>query len=118
MKKKLKRICFLFIVEILIFPFTIYAGPGDPVKLGSPIKATSLSALVADILDVVITIAIPIAILAIIYSGFLFVKARGNPAKLTEAKTTLLYTIIGIAVLLGAELLSKIVEGTISNLVI
>ena len=51
--------------------------------------------------------------LAIIYSGFLFVAARGNSEKLTKAKDTLLYTIIGAAILLGAWAIATMISSTV-----
>ncbi len=59
---------------------------------------------------------VPIAVLAIIYSGFLFVAAKGNPGKLEEAKKIFYFTLIGIAILLGAEILSKVIESTVTSL--
>ncbi len=63
-----------------------------------------------------VTIGTPIAILAIIYSGFLFVSAQGKPEKLKDARIALLWTIVGVAVLLGAQLLATVIKGTITNL--
>jgi hypothetical protein len=68
------------------------------------------------ILEVVIAIGTPIAILAVIYSGFLFVSARGNTTKLETAKSVFLWTVIGVAILLGAKLLAMVISGTIADL--
>ena len=111
------RITYLFVLGVLFVPSFMKAAGGDTVKLNNPIGGTTtLSAFITQILGVVITIATPIAILAIIYSGFLFVKARGNPTELETAKKTLMGTLIGVMVLLGAQLLSSVIEGTIENL--
>ncbi|MCK5286138.1 MAG: hypothetical protein KAJ58_02855 [Candidatus Pacebacteria bacterium] len=119
MKKILQirnKVEYLFILGILSLSFNVDAG-GVNVKLENPIGGTStLAGFVTQILGVVKTIATPIAILAIIYSGFLFVKARGNPGELEKAKETLKWTLVGVAVLLAAELLSSVVEGTINSL--
>ena len=58
----------------------------------------TLPVLIQNVLNEVITIGIPIVALAIIYCGFLFVFARGNSEKLTSAKQSLLYTLIGAAI--------------------
>ena len=57
-----------------------------------------------------------IAIFAFIYSGYKFVAARGNEKELGEAKTIFYNTCIGVAILLGAELIASIIVGTIKNL--
>lgn len=85
-------------------------------KLENPIDAESFQELVEAVLEVAIAIGTPIAILAVIYCGFLFVKARGNSTELKTAKSALMWTIVGVAVLLGAKLLSMVIKGTIEGL--
>jgi len=118
MKKIFNRIQYLVVYLLLFLPFGFVKGTDVviPVKLKNPIKADSFQELVEAILKVVVTIGTPIAILAIIYSGFLFVKARGKPEDLVAARTALMWTIIGVVVLLGAQLLSIIISTTIKNL--
>jgi len=69
--------------------------------------------LIQKILEIVITIGVPIVALAIIYAGFQFVAARGNPEKLKRAKETLLYVIIGAAILLGAYVIAEAIGATV-----
>jgi hypothetical protein len=57
-----------------------------------------------------------VAVMAFIWSGFLFVMAQGNESKLGDAKRALLYTAIGTAILLGATVLSRVITGTIDSL--
>ncbi|MBI2097656.1 MAG: hypothetical protein HYT46_01850 [Candidatus Vogelbacteria bacterium] len=76
----------------------------------------SISALITKILEIVVQIGLPAIALAIVYTGFLFVKARGNETELTQAKTTLFWTVIGAAVILGAFVIQKTIQGTITEL--
>ena len=112
------KIMYLFILGVLFLPSSfLYADQSDLVTLNNPITGVdTLTEFINKILDVVITIATPIAVLAIIYSGFLFVKARGSDTKLVEAKKTLGWILVGVMVLLGAQLLSSVIEGTITSL--
>lgn len=57
-----------------------------------------------------------IAVIFIIYSGFLFVKARGNPTEITKARETLKWTVIGTAVLLGAYVIAQAIISFFQNL--
>lgn len=93
-------------------------GPASGVSGGlpNPITASSFQDLIQKILRIVIDIGVPVATLFIIYSGFLFVKAQGNPEKLKEAKETFFWTIVGTAVLLGAWVLAQAIAGTINQL--
>ena len=85
--------------------------------LENPIPAvTSIGGLVEKILDIVLIIGVPIIAFFIIYSGFLFVVARGNPEGLEKAKTTFIYTLIGGALLLGAWVLAQGIADTINSL--
>ena len=93
------------------------AAPGEGVsKLTNPISANSFQELIQQILRIVLNIGVPVATLFIIYSGFLFIKAQGNPEKLKEAKETFFWTITGTAVLLGAWVLAQAIAGTIRTL--
>ena len=86
------------------------------VKLDNPLSnITSLPELIDKILLAFIQIGVPVAALFIVYSGFLFVFARGNEEKLKMAKTVLTYTLIGTAVLLGAQVISSVIGGTLDQ---
>lgn len=82
----------------------------------NPISVGSIQEFIAKILDIVLTIGVPIVALAIIYSGFLFVMARGNTEKLEDAKQTLVYVLIGAALLLGAWVIANAIVGTINQI--
>ncbi len=79
-------------------------------------NTTNIPDLVNLVLGYVVQVGAVIAILAFIYSGFLFVKAKGNEKELGEAKTVFVNTVIGVALLLGAKLIASIVVNTISSL--
>lgn len=87
-------------------------------SLNNPLKGTvnTLPDFLIAIIKIIIMIATPIAILAIIYCGFLFVTAHGNAEKLTKAKSALLYTVIGVMILLGAQVIAIAIQSTIVNI--
>lgn len=100
-----------------VFLVQAQASTCDPAKeLCNPISSTSINDLIRNILQFVIRIGIPIIALAIIYSGFLFVAARGNSEKLGEAKKTLIYTLIGAVILLGAWAIAQLISDTVLSL--
>ncbi len=76
----------------------------------------TLPELVALVLSAVVQIGVPVVALGIIYSGFLFVKAQGNPAELKTAKEAFYWTIIGAMIVLGAFVILGIIEGTVEQL--
>lgn len=57
-----------------------------------------------------------VVVIYIIYSGFLFVTARGNETKLATAKRAFMYAVIGTAILLGAWAISLAIKATIGQI--
>ncbi len=94
---------------------TTYNGGSQTVQ--NPLGGiNSFCGLIKALLTAVIQIGIPIAVLFIVYAGFKFVLARGNPAKLQEARQGLLYTLLGIGIFLGAWLIAMVIANTVNSL--
>lgn len=62
-----------------------------------------------------VKIALPFLVIFTIYSGFLFVAARGNEEKLSEAKKNFLYVIIGAALVFGSWTIAHVLKGTVDQ---
>lgn len=107
----------VFAVLVFIMPVVSLAQTQEPGKIHNPLgKTTSIPALIKSTLEGALVIGIPVVALAIIYCGFLFVFAMGNPEKLKKAKDALLYTLIGAAVLLGAWAIANLIVTTVKGL--
>ncbi|MCX6757578.1 MAG: pilin [Candidatus Nomurabacteria bacterium] len=114
-KKNFSKIA-LSIFSFLLPIFTFAVDPPancEPGKVCNPISTSTLDAFLRTILVGVIKIGIPVIVLAIVYSGFLFVSASGNSEKLKKAKDAFMYTIIGAAILLGAWALAQVISETV-----
>lgn len=87
-------------------------------ELNNPLQddINTVPVLIEKMLEIVVVIAIPIITLMIIYTGFLFVQARGNSAKIKAAKDALLYTVIGAAIIIGAWTIAQVIGGTVDCL--
>ena len=57
-----------------------------------------------------------ILVLALVYTGFLFVVAQGNQEKISSARSALMWTVIGGLVLLGAEAIGLVISATVKTL--
>lgn len=91
--------------------------PAPLPRLDNPIAGVnSFADLVAAVLKLVVQIGVPVAALFLMYSGYMFVTARGDTSKIETARTSLLYTSIGIAILLGAQLIAGAIGSTIAEL--
>ncbi len=114
----------MFVLLLMILPQVVgaqppFPGEQSPTTIQSPLAGNidSLQELVEKILrDIVIPIGTPIAVLIIIYTGFLFVTARGNVEKLQRARTAFFWAIIGTAILLGSWVIAEVIGGTVNEL--
>lgn len=129
---KLTRIiCSAILVLVFLSVFlpsvaTAQANVPDPIDVGAsggkmtldnPLGNTdSINGLIKKILEGVIKIGLPLIAIAIIYSGFLFVTAQGKPGDIEKAKSALLYTLIGAAILLGAWAIAQLISETVLSL--
>jgi len=127
MKKLAFTAAALFLMASPIFVFAqsnpVVGGVSNPVvgassnSVQNPLGGiNSFCGLIKAILSAVIAIGIPIAVLFIVYAGFKFVLARGNPGALQQARQNLLYTLIGIGIFLGAWLLALVIANTVNAL--
>ncbi|MEK7531434.1 MAG: TrbC/VirB2 family protein [Patescibacteria group bacterium] len=83
----------------------------------NPLGIHSVSDLVSKLLDVVIKVGSVLAVVFIIYAGFKFVWARGNPGEIEDAKKTFYYVIIGTAIILGAKVVQEIIQNTVTQVI-
>ena len=69
-------------------------------ELCNPLNTTDLIVLVKNIMGYITKLAIPIAVIIIIWIGIKFFLAQGNPEKINQASKALLWTIVGFAIIL------------------
>lgn len=91
---------------------------GRPVgiQIQNPIGDTSIAALLNKILAFLIQLGSIAVVLAIVWAGFLFVVAQGQSEKINQAKAALKWSIIGGAILLGAQIMAKVIQSTLEQL--
>ncbi len=109
---KLKKILFPIVLVALEFGIAPFAFA----DLTNPLAASSFSQLIENITKIVAQIGVPVAVFFVIYAGFLFVTSRGSEEKLKTAKRTFLWTIIGVALILGAWAIATAIRSFITTL--
>ncbi len=126
--KTFRTAIFLLVILVIqfIFPLGVLAedeidpagggGGGFPIKITNPLRVGTIEELLELVLNLVIQIGIPIIVLTIMWSGFLFIKAQGNPAEVTKAKATIWNVLIGTAIVLGVFSILTIIQATIRAL--
>lgn len=114
------------VIKILFMGVSMFTPPafilaasnsGGSASIENPIGSNNMdiNALIVELLKVVAMVGGIVCVFFIIYAGFLFVTAQGKEAEITKAKTTLLWSIIGAAVLLGASVIAEVIKGTIEG---
>jgi hypothetical protein len=74
---------------------------------------SSLDQLFLEIVNVLLIIAVPIIVFFIIFAGFTYVTAQGNPEKIKLASQSLLYGIIGGVIILGSSAIMVIIRSLV-----
>jgi len=96
-------------------------GSSVSIKIGNPFSKVGQNGNLGDLLyavldNAVIPVGGIVVVLMIIYSGFLFVTARGNEEQLKVAKRSFTYAAIGAAILLGAKAIALAIQSTVNAL--
>lgn len=85
-------------------------------KFNNPLGVSTVQDFLVKIIDAMTLVVSPIIVIMFIYSGFLFVQGSVNEEAKTKAKNTLLYTIIGAAIILGAKAIALAIQNTVTQL--
>ena len=92
------------------------AGPGPlpgisfDFEISSPLDAETFQELLNNIIGFIFWVGFAIAPLILVIAGFLYVTSAGNVQRLATAKQMILYTVIGLAVLLISRGLISVVK--------
>lgn len=105
-KTKLKKLLILGIFGVCEFSLARFSLA----ELENPLASETFADLIANVAEIVAEVGLPVAVIAIIYAGFLFATARGNEEQIKTAKKTFFWAIIGTALILGAWAISIAIE--------
>jgi|GEM_PF-1357894 len=101
----------LIIISIAAFTVPVLAaGQGSTLELPNPLNADSIPQLIAGVFKSIVQyVAPPIAAVMIIVGAFQMLTAGGNPEKFALGKKTILYTVMGLVVVLLGMVLAQLV---------
>ena len=103
----LKIIIVLFLFNI-IFPLKIQALTFPP-----PTSWTTVQELIDAILNFILYVGLAIFPIMAIIAGLLFLSSGGDPSKVKKAKDILLYSVIGLFIILLAKGLISVIESVL-----
>lgn len=99
------------LLGLIFFVIVLASFNVSAIGIENPISANSFQALIERLADAILKIAIPLAVVAIIFVGFKFVlaSASGNAKGLEEARKMFLWLVAGTALIVGSSALAKAV---------
>ena len=89
-------------------------GEGTLFKLENPLKAESITELIEILINFVFFLGIAIAPIVFLFGGFTFLTGAGNPQKVEKGKQIMLYTAVGLMVVLLSKALVELIKGILS----
>ncbi|MEO9179952.1 MAG: hypothetical protein ABI221_03670 [Candidatus Saccharimonadales bacterium] len=87
-------------------------GPGDNFNTGLPTSSANADTL-KTVLQLGFGVIGAIAVIYLMYAAFRFVRSQGEPQQIAQARMTILYAVVGLAIALSAELLVTYTLGRI-----
>ncbi len=97
-----------FLFFAIVTSVTMVAAITIPNPLGSGGK--DIPTLINTIAKWLLGIGTVIATIVVLWSAFLFMTSGGSPTRVTQARQTLLYAIIGLAILLLANGVTLLIQ--------
>ncbi|MFA5933180.1 MAG: pilin [Microgenomates group bacterium] len=88
------------LLTALIVASPVFAAGADVSKVQTFIQS---------IIQIFVTLAALVATAFLVWGGFRYMTSSGNPESLDVAKKTIMFSAIGLAIVLGAYVLSNIV---------
>jgi len=88
----------LILLIVILVPLTVEA-----VTIDNPLAADNFAELIDDLINIIFYLAIGIAPIMFIVAGFYFITAAGNMEKILIAKKMILWTLIGLLVVMSAK---------------
>jgi len=104
-----KKISYSFLILVIGLIFLLPAN-AQMVEIDNPITSDSFADLASKIIEFIFYIALAIAPIMFIVAGLAFITAAGDPEKIKRAKDIVLWTVIGLMIVLMATGIIQVIE--------
>ncbi len=115
-----KTIAILMLISLFLMPVFAFAAAGE--DDGNDTDITTTHAPTINVEDAINRITnwtfvfvLTIAVLFLLYAGFQFITAGGDPDRVTKARNTLFYGVVGVAIAVLAKGLVSLVRGVLGE---
>jgi hypothetical protein len=89
--------------------------PEGSVCISNPIHSSSFEDLLDNVINFIFWIGMALAPIMVIIAGFNFITAAGNPAKVATARNILIWTAVGVLIILMAKGLTAVITQLIGG---
>jgi NAD/NADP transhydrogenase beta subunit len=120
MKKLLISVMILFsFLGLLVAPVAVNAAltpppAEDDVTKGTAPPTNSVETAINNIMNWFFVIVLIVAVIFLLWAGFLFITAGGDPDKVNTARQNVMYAMVGVAVAVLAKGIVSLVQGLVA----
>lgn len=112
--KNFKKEAVAFLVLFAVLAFLLPQVSGG-VTFPNPLKYDTFQELVEAIIKFIFNLSLWIAPIMFIVAGFYYITASGDPEKVKTAKNILIYTAIGLIIVISARALVELFQSLFTN---
>ncbi len=103
-----------FAMLLLAEPILVQANgtecPPDTICIDNPLEAETITEVINAIIGLLKIIALPLAMIMIIWGGIQVLTAAGSEDKLSQGKKTITWAVIGLAIVYAVSFIVGIIE--------
>ncbi|MBI5794431.1 hypothetical protein HZA87_05145 [Candidatus Uhrbacteria bacterium] len=104
-----------FLVGLLIIILSSIPRFTYATELTNPLGTTDITVIIARLIQAILGITGAVALLMFIWGGFQWLISGGSPEKVKKGKETLIWAVIGLAVIVGAYMLVSAVVSALES---
>lgn len=84
-------------------------NPADCADAGQAEGEDTINGIIATVIDIFSVVIGVVAVIMIIMAGFKYITSSGDSSKVSSAKTTLIYALVGLAIVALAQFITNFV---------
>lgn len=100
----------VYLITLLVLTGVLFSTAVNAAVITNPIKANTMGELLSLIATGVAGIVGAFAVIMFLISGILFLTSAGDPGRISQAKSSLTYAVIGAVICAGAGAIVAIIK--------
>lgn len=93
----------IFILFVLVIPMLVSA---EQVVIENPLGDKNIGDIIGSVIGIIRDLALGVGIIMVLISGMTIMTAGGSEEKVTKGKKMLLWTVIGVAIIVSVEFIT------------